>query len=147
VSDVVLRFATPEDAPALHAIEVASFGDPWSEAAFRSILAHPQMHARVAESAGVVAGYCIAWIVGDECELANLAVAPAARRLGLGARLLDDLIAAMDGHGGGSIFLEVREGNAPARALYRSRGFAEVGRRKRYYRAPVEDALIMRRDA
>jgi ribosomal-protein-alanine N-acetyltransferase len=140
-----LRFATPEDAPAMRAVEVASFSDPWTEAAFRSLLRHPQMHARVAESGGVLLGYCIGWIVGDECELANIAVAPGARRTGLGARLLDDLIAAVEGHGGGTIYLEVREGNAAARALYASRGFEEAGRRRQYYRAPVEDAVVMRR--
>lgn len=143
---VTIRFATTDDAAAMHAIEVASFGDPWSAASFRSMLAHPQMHARVAEGAGEFLGYAIAWIVGDEAELANIAVAPPARRRGVGAALLDDLLRTVDGHGGATVWLEVREGNVAARALYATRDFRETGRRKGYYRAPVEDALVLRRE-
>jgi ribosomal-protein-alanine N-acetyltransferase len=142
---VRLGRATVEDAPTLHAIEVECFGDPWSEASFRSMLEHPQMHARVARRDGAIVGYCIAWIVDDEAELANIAVAPSARRAGIGTRLLDDLLRAVDEKGGGTVFLEVREGNAAARALYESRDFRVLGRRKGYYRSPVEDALVMRR--
>lgn len=142
---VTIRRAADDDVAAIHRIERASFGDPWSAASFRSMLAHPQMHATVAERAGVVVGYCIAWIVGDEAELANIAVDPALRRLGVGAVLLDHLLHTVDGHGKCTVYLEVREGNAAARALYRSRGFVASGRRKRYYRKPDEDAVIMRR--
>jgi ribosomal-protein-alanine N-acetyltransferase len=144
---VELRFATADDAPAMHAIEVESFGDPWSAASFRSMLAHPQMHARVAVRGDALLGYCVAWIVGDEAELANLAVAPGLRREGIGALLLDDLVRTADGHGGATIWLEVREGNRAARTLYEARGFRETGRRKGYYRAPVEDAIVMQRPA
>ena len=142
---VALREATPDDVPAIHAIEVASFADPWSEGAFRSMIAHPQVRARVATRGGEVVGYSIAWIVDDECELANVAVAPTIRRAGAGGALLDDLIAEVERRGGATIWLEVRASNAAARALYESRGFAEMGRRKGYYRAPVEDAVLMRR--
>jgi ribosomal-protein-alanine N-acetyltransferase len=45
------------------------------------------------------------------------------------------------------VYLEVRESNAPARALYAAHGFQEAGRRKEYYRRPVEDAVVLRRDA
>jgi ribosomal-protein-alanine N-acetyltransferase len=141
-----IRPATAADAATLRAIELASFSDPWTEEAFRSILAHPQMRIRVAERDGAVVGFSIAWIVADEAELANLAVRPEARRAGIGAALLDELLAAVDAAGPGTIFLEVREGNEAAIALYMARGFATAGRRKSYYRAPVEDALIMRRD-
>jgi ribosomal-protein-alanine N-acetyltransferase len=103
------------------------------------------MYARVAMRDDALLGYCIAWILDGEAELANLAVAPWARRAGVGAALLDDLLRAVDGDRDGSVWLEVREGNGAARALYESRGFREVGRRKGYYRAPVEDAVMMRR--
>ncbi len=142
---VAIRDGTSEDMRAIHAIEVASFADPWSEGAFRSMLAHPQVRLRVAVREGDVAGYSIAWILDDECELANLAVAPSSRRAGAGGALLDDLIAEVERRGGGTIWLEVRASNAAARALYESRGFSEMGRRKGYYRAPVEDAVLMRR--
>jgi ribosomal-protein-alanine N-acetyltransferase len=140
-----LRRAVERDLTAIARIERESFSDPWSEASFRSTLAHPQVIATVIEQGGAVRGYSIAWIVGDEAELANLAVAPEVRRGGLGRRLLDALLGEVAARGGASIHLEVREGNVAAQALYRSRGFEVVGRRKAYYQAPEEDAVIMRR--
>ncbi len=140
-----VRPARPEDLEAIHAIEVASFGDPWSLASFRGMLTQPQVIATVANLGEEVVGYCIAWHLADEAEVANLAVAKRARGRGVGAALLDDLLATLEARGGATVYLEVRAGNEAARALYRSRGFAETGRRRGYYRAPVEDAVVMRR--
>ena len=67
------------------------------------------------------------------------------RRAGVGAKLLDQFLRAADGHGVTATYLEVREGNAAALRLYESRGFVATGRRKGYYRHPVEDAVVMRR--
>ena len=139
------RPATPDDVPAIAAIERASFGDPWSEASFRAMFANDGVVALVVEQRGRLVGYCIAWVIGDEAELANLAVAPDARRRGIGAQLLDALLRELGALGGATVFLEVRDGNAAARALYASRGFSISGRRKGYYRAPIEDAVLMRR--
>lgn len=129
---------------AIHAIETASFGDPWSEHSFRSMIVIDRVRATVAEREGMLVGYCIAWLLGDEAELANLAVAPGARRGGVGAALLDDLLAALDPDDV-TVYLEVRDSNASAQALYRSRGFTASGRRKGYYARPKEDAVVMRR--
>jgi ribosomal-protein-alanine N-acetyltransferase len=90
-----------------------------------------------------VAGYSVLIFAADEAELANLAVAAAERRLGIGRILLDDVIAEAGTRGANRIYLEVRESNAAARALYSQAGFREMGRRRRYYSAPVEDAVIM----
>jgi len=140
-----VRPANEGDLAAIVRIERASFGDPWSEASFRSTFAHPQVVASVVEEDGGVVGYSIAWIVGDEGELANLAVSPERRHAGLGGLLLDALLATVDAQGGATIHLEVRAGNAAAQALYRSRGFTVAGRRKAYYQQPEEDAVLMRR--
>ena len=94
---------------------------------------------------GRIYGYVVAWMVVDEAEIANLAVADDARGTGIGARLLDHAIDAARGRKSRVVFLEVRESNAPARALYASRGFEVAGRRAKYYRKPVEDALVLRR--
>lgn len=139
-----IRSANEADVPAIHAIEAASFGDPWSERSFRSMLGIDRVRATVAERDGVLIGYCIAWLLGEEAELANLAVAPGARRSGVGAALLDDLLAALDPDDV-TVYLEVRDSNASAQALYRSRGFTASGRRKGYYARPTEDAIVMRR--
>jgi len=140
-----VRPATLADVQAIAEIERASFGDPWSEASFRGTFANEGAVVLVAVRDERLLGYCVAWTIGDEAELANLAVAPDARRQGVGALLLDALLSELDAGGGATVFLEVREGNAAARSLYESRGFGVSGRRKTYYRAPVEDAILMRR--
>jgi len=88
----------------------------------------------------------VAWSVVDEAEIANLAVANDVRRAGVGARLLDHALDIARERHSYVVFLEVRESNAGARALYASRGFEVAGRRAKYYRKPVEDALVLRRE-
>jgi [ribosomal protein S18]-alanine N-acetyltransferase len=91
-----------------------------------------------------VVGYVVMWLVADEAELANLAVAPGRRRVGIGRFLLDSAMAEALARGAKSLHLEVRESNVAARALYGGRGFLAVGRRPAYYRNPTEDALLLR---
>jgi len=74
----------------------------------------------------------------------NLAVVPEQRGQGLGARLLDAGLAAIQARGGSEVFLEVRASNAVAQSLYAGRGFRTEGRRRGYYRRPDEDALVLR---
>ena len=140
-----LRLALSGDVPAISEIEQLSFADPWSVASFLALIADPRVDFRVAEEGGSVLGYVILWSVLDESELANIAVAPAARGRGLGALLLDAVLDTARAGGSVTTHLEVRESNIAARALYRSRGFAEVRRRKGYYRSPEEDAVVMAR--
>jgi ribosomal-protein-alanine N-acetyltransferase len=143
---VIVRAAAEADLAAIHAIECASFGDPWSLEGFRDLVEHPRARLEVAIGAGnEVLGYAVAWYVADESEIANIAVAPSARRRGVGALLLDRILRAAAEFGAKTVFLEVRESNEAARKLYEAREFEIAGRRVQYYRKPDEDALIMRR--
>ena len=143
---VFVRAAAEPDLAAIHAIESESFGDPWSLEGFRDLLDHPRAKLEVAVgTADEVLGYAVAWYVADESEIANLAVAPGARRKGVGALLLDRILHAAAAFGAKTVFLEVRESNEEARKLYEAREFEIAGRRVQYYRKPDEDALIMRR--
>jgi ribosomal-protein-alanine N-acetyltransferase len=145
---VLVRAAAAADLDAVVAIERVSFCDPpWSRAAFAWLLTAPHMRFIVAcdpVSAAVV-GYIVTSVVVDEAEIANLAVAPDWRLRGVGARLVDDAVAHAAAAGVRVMYLEVRESNDAARALYRSRAFAPVGRRREYYRNPVEDAEVLER--
>ena len=132
-------------------IERRSFSDPWSERAFRDVLMHSQMYfacirdeAPDAPAGARVLGYVVAWFAAGQGEIANLAVDPDARGQGLGSTLLDAALDEAKRHRCDEVFLEVRCSNLRARQLYESRGFSEVGRRRRYYRLPVEDAVILR---
>ena len=144
---LAIRLARRDDVDAVAAIEKRSFSDPWSANSFRALFGNPLVTFAIAEHAitGRVLGYVVAWFVVDEAEIANLAVSDEARRAGIGARLLDFAVAAADQRQCRVVFLEVRESNDAARALYASRGFQVAGRRSKYYRKPVEDALVLRR--
>lgn len=143
---VSIDLATADDIRSIVAIERAAFTDPWSARSFRDALEHGAVYFGCARSdAGGVLGYVVAWFVVDEGEIANLAVAPAGWGQGIGRALLDASLAEAQRRGVETVYLEVRDSNSRARRLYQSRGFEEVGRRRGYYRRPVEDAIVLRR--
>ena len=129
--------------PAVLSIEQAAFSDPWSVRDFRECVASEVVFL-VATSEGAVDGYVIAQDAADEGEILNLAVTRSRQRDGIGRALVERVLTTLAGRGVERVFLEVREGNAAARALYAALGFEEVGRRSRYYRRPVEDAIVLR---
>lgn len=92
--------------------------------------------------AGVV-GVAVTWLVEGEAELHWITVHPEHRQRGLAGALLHTVIDDMRSRGARRLLLEVRRSNTPARALYKSCGFAEIGVRKGYYQRDNEDALIM----
>jgi ribosomal-protein-alanine N-acetyltransferase len=100
--------------------------------------------ALVVEQDGGVVGFIVGRQVADEWEIENIAVTGAARRCGLGSRLVGELLDLVRKRGGKSVFLEVRESNRAARSLYEKWAFLEVGRRKMYYQNPAEDAWILK---
>jgi ribosomal-protein-alanine N-acetyltransferase len=100
--------------------------------------------ALVVEQDANVVGFIVGQQLEDEWEIENIAVTGAARRRGLGSRLVGELFDLVRSQGGKSVFLEVRESNRAARSLYEKWGFLEVGRRKMYYQNPPEDALVLK---
>lgn len=139
-----IRPAALADSAALVAIERRCFSDPWSEAAFREALGSEWTFGLVAGTARGPVGYLIGREAGGSGEILNLAVAPEARRRGIGGALLEEGLAEFRQRGASEVFLEVRESNLSAQALYLARGFRPVGQRAAYYRNPREDALVLR---
>ena len=144
---VTIEPALQVDLAEIAELEKTAFSDPWSLASFESVLAEPAAYFAVAREneTEAILGYVVAWFAADEGEIANLAVREPTRRRGIGAALLDGALTEGVKRGAMNIYLEVRESNEAARRLYASRGFEEIGRRKRYYRHPVEDAVVLRR--
>jgi ribosomal-protein-alanine N-acetyltransferase len=144
---VVLRRAAESDIAEIAMIERTSFADPWSERSFSDMLIHPAAIFLVAsdDASDVPRGYSITIAVADEAEILNLAVAVTDRGQGIGGMLLDAAIGEVQQRGADVVFLEVRESNRAAIALYRSRGFTQRFRRSAYYKNPVEDALVLSR--
>ena len=111
------------------------------ESAARLLLVAEASDLKSGTQAPSLLGFLVAHHLAPEWELENLVVAPAARRKGLGKRLLEALLRAAR-ETNSSIFLEVRESNAAARGLYEDTGFKQVGRRHSYYTSPPEDAIL-----
>lgn len=142
-----LRPASLADVPAIARLELRAFSDAWTEAQLVDSLSQSGALGLVAqEDDDIVVGHLIGRTVVDEGEILTLAVAPERRRRGIAARLLTEALAIMAGRGVGRVWLEVRASNEAAQALYREHGFTPAGRRRGYYREPVEDALVLRRE-
>ena len=128
------------------ALEKICFSDPWSEKSVASELDNALAFWLVAAEGETVAGYIGSQTVMDETDMMNVAVHPDFRRQGIAAALVNALVENLKKMGSHCLTLEVRASNAPAIALYEKLGFAEIGRRKNYYRNPQEDALILRKE-
>ncbi len=142
VVNATLRTATEADVPALAELEKLAFEVPnWPADTFL------RYDCTVAEVAGKMVGFLVSRQIfagskdaPPEREVLNLAVAPDYRRAGLATLLMQFELRRR------AVFLlEVRESNAPALALYRRLGFAEISRRRDYYDHPRETAIVMQR--
>ena len=135
---------TPEALAALHARAFITPA-PWEAASFAGILADPLAFLLVEGDAGFLLGRAVA----GEAELLTIAVAPEARRRGLGRKLMARFLYQAQVRGADRAFLEVAADNVPAVALYESAGFARAGQRRGYYLTPEGrriDALVLTRD-
>jgi len=128
---------------AAHSVTAAQ----WNQAEYQKLFAPEALQHRVVlvvEEGAEVAGFIVGRQIGHEWEIENIAVTGSARRRGLGTRLLGEFMDLVRSRGGREIFLEVRESNLAARALYEKWALVEAGRRKLYYEDPPEDALIFK---
>ncbi|MFZ5653569.1 MAG: ribosomal protein S18-alanine N-acetyltransferase [Pseudomonadota bacterium] len=144
-ADWVLRAARPGDLDALCALETAASAAPWNRARVRDSLDRHRIVVALAPHGARIIGCAALRQVLDEAELLNVLVAPEYRRRGLGRALVEAGAAAVAG--ARWLHLEVRAGNAAARALYGGLGFERVGIRRGYYPAADggrEDAVLMR---
>jgi ribosomal-protein-alanine N-acetyltransferase len=153
-SDIVLRPLAAFELGDLAELHAACFAEAWDAEALAAVLAMPGAFALVAAEAGThgdgpsAIGFVILRAMAGEAEILALGVRPAARRRGLGRRLLAAGSLEAASRGTGRLFLEVAAGNWAARALYLGAGFAQVGRRENYYRRPGGGvaALVLARD-
>jgi ribosomal-protein-alanine N-acetyltransferase len=146
---VKIRPATSADIAALMELERASpTAAHWTEQQYRELFhGGSERLVIVAEfeassGDGTLAGFLVARRIAPDWELENIVVAASARRNGLGTRLLQTLFARASETNTKSVFLEVRESNTAARALYERSGFRQTGNRKSYYTNPLEHAIL-----
>lgn len=142
----------PDDAGAqalarLHDVAMAGLGGGWPAQDLCDFARAPG-GALLVDDAAAPGGFALIRVALDEAELLALAVAPGARRCGLGRALLAAALCESERLGAASLMLEVSAENAPARALYDRAGFTEIGRRRGYYFVNNRrvDALLLRAD-
>jgi ribosomal-protein-alanine acetyltransferase len=138
-----MRAMEPRDVESMLAIQSASPQISQWNASDYDLASHPGTFGWVAAEKDRIIGFLVARRVLDECEILNLAVDPDFRRRGVATSLLRALVEFAAQRASATIYLEVRESNAPARALYGRNGFREVGRRTNYYKFPIEGALVL----
>ena len=149
--------ATSSDGPALRpmsslhleavmAVEAAAYAFPWSRGNFIDSLAAGHPAWVLMDVGDALLGYFVAMFGVDELHLLNLTVAPAVQGRGHARRLIEALVGLARGRRASQLWLEVRESNGRARAMYERLGFVQVGQRKNYYPAGFgrrEDAVVM----
>lgn len=133
-----------KDAKDIAVLEELCFSTPWSEKAITDSIKNKNIFMGIKESENLI-GYLSMYQSFGEGYINNIATHPNYRRQGLGKALLCALMDFCIEAEFEFITLEVRESNIPAISLYSSFGFKEEGRRKNYYNAPKEDAIILTR--
>lgn len=144
---MIVREMQIDDLEQVMPIEEANFSMPWTKNGFFTYLIREDGLFLVAEEDEKILGYCGVILVPPEGDITNVSVSKEARGKGAGRALVKEMLKRTEEKGVRTLFLEVRKSNQVAINLYKSEGFTEVGIRKNYYEAPLEDALIMTREA
>lgn len=135
--------ASSEHIGQIEELEKLCFSSPWTASQIESQLKDSRHEFIAAVSGDELLGYVGMMYILDEGYIANVAVSPEYRRLGIGDELIEKLIRISDDLKLSFVTLEVRASNAAAIELYAKHGFSPVGRRKNYYDLPKEDAILM----
>ena len=138
-----------EDLDGVLQVETESFTNPWTREMYAWELQNRSVcHIYVVRTDDCrVAAFCAFWLVFDEVHINNVAVLPHLRGRGIGTMLMKHVLAEGQRLGAQRATLEVRASNEAALRLYQRLGFYVAATRRNYYSNPVEDALILWRDA
>ncbi|MCM1104759.1 MAG: tRNA (adenosine(37)-N6)-threonylcarbamoyltransferase complex dimerization subunit type 1 TsaB [Clostridium sp.] len=140
---VIIRRMREEDLEQVSRLEEETFSMPWSIAAFREMVNHPDAYYFVAVDRDSVCGTCGIRNLAGEGELTNVVIREEYRNSGLGQRLIAEALCKAQEAGMHAFTLEVRKSNAAAIHVYEKLGFVSEGIRPGFYEKPAEDAVIM----
>ncbi|MBE7025901.1 MAG: ribosomal-protein-alanine N-acetyltransferase [Ruminococcaceae bacterium] len=138
----MIRAAISEDANEIATLFFRSMPAPWRASAVEDAIHSPTSVVWLWEENGKILGALILQVCLDEAEILTIATAKEARRRGIGRSLIAYALKEIGREV--SVFLEVRSENKAAIAFYKTLGFSVYGMRKRYYRDPPDDALLMK---
>lgn len=144
---LIIRPASPSDAPGIAELEIETSGHPWSEESILHDITESNIAVVIsAELDDKLVGYADVWNIAGEGQLNNIAVTGAARGNHIGQKMMEYLFDALRESGATEMSLEVRVSNTPARRMYEKLGFVNLGIRPGYYEDNGEDAVIYRKD-
>lgn len=141
---VQIRWMIRRDMPEVLEIEQQSFEFAWTEEDFLCCLRQRNCIGMVAEHQERIVGFMIYELLKSQLHVLNFAVAPWARRSGIGAQMVDKLIHKLAQQRRTEIRLEVREGNLPAQLFFKAKEFAATNVLRGHYEDTAEDAYVMR---
>lgn len=142
---ITIRRASPEDISRIAALEAECFSDASTENSISALFGMGAVGVS-AYDGDTLCGFAYAADCAGDAELLRICVRNEYRKRKLGRRILSALHAELKTSEVGSVFLEVRESNAAAISLYVSEGYVETGKRKGFYKAPTEDALLFTKE-
>ncbi len=137
-----LKLADKKDLPTIAELE-QTFAFPLSEEELQKLHGNDTFRIIIWKEGEEILGHCVLFRVMDEGEITSFAVRKDLRGKGIGEAFLKELLEYLRKDGAKIAYLDVRESNLAARNLYTKCGFSEIGRRKRFYQKPVEDAIGM----
>lgn len=140
---VQIRWMIRRDMPEVLDIEQQSFEFAWTEEDFLCCLRQRNCVGMVAEHQERIVGFMIYELLKSQLHVLNFAVAPWARRMGIGGQMVDKLIHNLAQQRRTEIRLEVREGNLPAQLFFKSHEFAATNVLRGHYEDTAEDAYVM----
>lgn len=146
IDGILIRPIADGDLDPVTELERLCFSDPWTREMFAETLSNPLAVYLVAEEEGELIGYVGMYHIMSEGQITNIAVIPERQRRGVATKLFSALLDYSRKNGIDELTLEVRDSNTGARALYERFGFRTVGTRKNYYRAPMENAVLMTKE-
>ena len=132
-----------EDISMVVTLEENTFSTPWSYEALEESFLKDNYYFLVAKQENIVVGYVGMYVVLQEGDITNIAVAKEVQGQGIGTKLLKELLEVAKKHGTETINLEVRVSNESAISLYKKHGFEIIGRRKNFYTKPEVDGYLM----
>lgn len=135
-----LKLASEKDLATVAALE-QTFVFPLSEEELQKLHGNDTFRIIIWKEGEKILGHCVLFRVMDEAEITSFSVRKELRGKGVGSAFLTELLEYLRSDGTKIAYLDVRESNAAARALYQKCGFSELGRRKRFYQKPMEDAI------
>ncbi len=137
-----LKIADKKDLATVAELEL-TFAFPLSLAELEKLHDNETFRIIIWKEGEEILGHCVLFRVMDEGEITSFSVRKELRGRGIGKAFLSQLLIYLRSDGAKIAYLDVRESNTAARALYQKCGFSEIGRRKRFYQKPVEDAIGM----